>query len=326
MHRPVAFATTIALGLGLAPGAMADDAPLRVLATIGMIADVAHNVAGPCANVSTLIGAGTDPHDYSATPRDVQALASAELILYVDAALEERLAGVLQNFTDRTPTIGLVAATFEGAELLGDPDAPGTLDPHLWMDVSRWMRIAPVIADEITRLRPACEQGIQDNLAQYMARLGALHGWVGETVATIPPQHRMLVTAHDAFAYYSDAYGMEASEAIEGLSTTSEASIRDIRDVAAFVVDNNVPAVFVETTLNPRTIDALIAEARSLGHDVTLGGELYSDAMGDDGTAEGTYIGMIRHNTATIAQALGGTVPPLPDVLHDWAETWDMAQ
>ncbi|MGP9789753.1 metal ABC transporter solute-binding protein, Zn/Mn family [Roseinatronobacter sp. NSM] len=326
MHRPVAFATTLALALGLGPRAMAEDAPLNVLATIGMIADVAQNVAGPCATVSTLIGAGTDPHDYSATPRDVQALASAELIFYVDAALEERLAGVLQNFADRTPTIGLVAATFDSADLLADPDAPGTLDPHLWMDVSRWMKIAPVIADEITRLRPACQQGIQDNLAQYTAQLDALHDWVEETIATIPVQQRMLVTAHDAFAYYSNAYGIEASEAIEGLSTTSEASIGDIRNVAAFVVENSVPAVFVETTLNPRTIDALIAEAQSLGHDVTLGGALYSDAMGDVGTAEGTYIGMIRHNTATIAHALGGTVPPLPDLLRDWAETWDMAQ
>lgn len=325
MRAPLTATTTMALALGIAPGVMADEAPLRVLATIGMIADVAQNVAGPCAEISTLIGAGTDPHDYSATPRDVQALANAELIFYVDAALEERLAGVLRDFTDRTPTIGLVSATFSAADLLDDPDAPGTLDPHLWMDVSRWAQIAPVIADAITEQRPGCAQDIQTNLAQYLLQLDSLHDWVGETIATIPSSQRMLVTAHDAFNYYSDAYGIAASEAIEGLSTTSEASIRDIRDVATFVVENNVPAVFVETTLNPRTIDAMIAEAQSMGHDVTLGGELYSDAMGDDGTADGTYIGMIRHNTATIAQALGGTVPPLPDALHGWAETWDMA-
>ncbi|MCC5961208.1 MAG: zinc ABC transporter substrate-binding protein [Rhodobacteraceae bacterium] len=325
MHRPITFTTALALGLGLAPNAMADEAPLKVLATIGMIADVARNVADPCVDISTLIGTGTDPHDYSATPRDVQALAGAELIFYVDPALEERLAGVLQDFSDRTPTVGLIAATFDDADLLADPDAPGTLDPHLWMDVSRWARIAPVIADAITDLRPACAHTIQTSLDDYLVQLDALHTWVGDTIATIPQDQRMLITAHDAFAYYSAAYGIEASEAIEGISTTSEASIRDIRDVAAFVVDNNVPAVFVETTLNPRTIDALIAEVQSLGHDVTLGGELYSDAMGDDGTANGTYIGMIRHNTATIAQALGGTVPPLPDALHAWAETWDMA-
>lgn len=309
-----------ALGLGLE--ARAENAPLRVLATIGMISDVAQAVAGECAEVATLIGSGVDPHYYAATPADVRNLASAELIFYVDRALEERLADVLDRLRDRIPTLGLARASFDASELLGDP---GEMDPHIWMDVSRWMRIAPVIAEAIAGQRPECAESMAANLEVFSAQMAALHGWVGAAIASIPEGNRMLVTAHDAFYYFADAYGIEASEAIEGISTASEASIGDIREVADFVIENRVPAVFVETTVNPRTIEAMVAEVRARGHDVVIGGELFSDAMGDDGTPEGTYIGMIRANTVTITEALGGTLPDWPESLQAWAEAWRIA-
>ncbi|PZX45543.1 manganese/zinc/iron transport system substrate-binding protein [Roseinatronobacter thiooxidans] len=315
----------IASCAAFAAPANAQDGPLNVLATVGMVADVAQNVAGACANVTTLIGAGTDPHYFSATPRDVDALAQAELIFYVDRALEERLADVLDNFRNRTPTVGLAGASFDTDALLQDPDADGALDPHLWMDVSRWAQIAPVIAENIAQLRPDCAADLARNVADYTAQLDALHRWVGDAIATIPEGQRMLVTAHDAFYYFADAYGIEASEAIEGISTASEASIGDIREVAGFVIERGVPAVFVETTINPRTIEALVAEVQAQGHDVVIGGALFSDAMGDTGTAEGTYIGMIRANTATVTTALGGTLPDWPEVLQDWAQEWDIS-
>ena len=310
--------TAAALAPLLTLSAAAQEAPLNVLATVGMLADVAQSVAGDCATVSALIGPGVDPHAYSATPADVDAIAAAGLILYVDRKLEERLADVLARFRDRTPTLGLAAATFGPDDLLSDPQQPGHMDPHLWMDVSRWARIAPVIAGAIAEQRPDCAGTMAANVTRLTAQLEALHGWVGAAIASIPEGGRLLVTAHDAFYYYADAYGIEASEAIEGISTTSEASIGDIRAVADFVVARGVPAVFVETTINPRTIEALVAEARSRGHEVVIGGALYSDAMGDAGTAEGSYIGMIRANTITITEALGGTVPVWPDALRDW--------
>jgi manganese/zinc/iron transport system substrate-binding protein len=308
--------------LALSAPAVAEDAPLNVLATVAMIADVADNVAGECAEVTSLMGAGSDPHLYRATAADVDKLANADLIFYVDPALEARLAEVLANFADRTPTIGLARAAFDDVALLDDPQEAGEIDPHLWMDVSRWARIAPVIADAIAEQRPACAEAMAANVESYTAQLDALHAWVGDVIASIPEGRRLLVTAHDAFEYYSDAYGIEASEAIEGISTESEASIGDIRDVAAFVIERGVPAVFVETTLNPRTIEALVAEVQSQGHDVTIGGELFSDAGGDAGTPEGTYIGMIRANTITITEALGGTVPDWPEALQAWADQW----
>lgn len=309
----------------LAAPAAAENAPLNVLATVGMISDVAQSVAGECAAVSTLMGPGVDPHYYSATPADVDKIAAAELIFYVDRTLEERLADVLDGFRDRTPTVGLASATFDTADLLEDPDEPGEMDPHLWMDVSLWAQIAPVIAEAIAEQRPDCADAMAENVAALSEQMEALHAWVGEAIASIPEGNRILVTAHDAFEYFSAAYGIEASEAIEGISTASEASIGDIREVAAFVVETGVPAVFVETTINPRTIEALVAEVQSQGHDLVIGGELFSDAMGDEGTPEGTYIGMIRANTIIITEALGGTVPDWPAALHDWAHAWEIS-
>ncbi len=323
--KRTALAAGMALALSAPAAGAAENAPLNVLATIGMIADVAQTVAGECAAVSTLIGPGVDPHYYSATPADVDRIAAAELILYVDRTLEERLADILARFRARTPTVGLAAASFDTAALLEDPDARGEMDPHLWMDVSRWAQIAPVIADAIADQRPDCAEAMAANVEALSAQLDALHAWVGGSIASIPQGSRMLVTAHDAFYYFADAYGIEASEAIEGISTASEASIGDIRAVAAFVIENDVPAVFVETTISPRTIQALVAEVQAQGHDVVIGGALFSDAMGDAGTAEGTYIGMIRANAVTITQALGGTVPDWPEILQDWADEWDIS-
>lgn len=321
--------TKRALGAGLAlmlalPGAAmaTQEPPLKVLATVGMVADVARTIAGDCAEVTTLIGPGTDPHYFSATPRDVAAIAEAELILYVDRALEERLADVLDRFRTRTPTLGVIRATTTVDSLLEDPEAPGEIDPHLWMSVSRWARIAPVIAHAIADQRPDCMAALDERTRAYMDQLEALHDWVAAAIASIPEEARVLVTAHDAFYYFAEAYGIEASEAIEGISTASEASIGDIRAVAEFVITRGVPAVFVETTINPRTIEALVAEVQGQGHDVVIGGALFSDAMGDDGTPEGSYIGMIRANTITITRALGGTLPDWPPALQGWADEW----
>jgi manganese/zinc/iron transport system substrate-binding protein len=316
MPRFVLPAAGLGAILALAAPLTAQEPPLNVLATVGMIADVAQNVAGDCATLSTLIGPGTDPHYYSATPGDVRKIAQAELILYVDRALEERLADVLDNFRDRTPTVGLANAAFPPDALLQDPEDADSIDPHLWMDVSRWARIAPVIADAIAAQRPACADSLQANAASYMAALDALHDWVGKAIASIPEDQRLLVTAHDAFYYFAEAYGITASEAIEGISTASEASIADIREVADFVITHSLPAVFVETTINPRTIEALVQEVQSRGHEVRIGGALFSDAMGAEGTPEASYIGMIRGNTSVITLALGGSLPDWPEILE----------
>lgn len=323
---PVIAAIGLVAAFAAPERAVAQEAPVRVLATVEMIADVARNVAGACAEVEALLGPGVDPHYYSATASDVTRLGEADLILYVDFALEEQLAAVLERLSARRPTIGVLAAALDPADLLDDPDEPGQIDPHVWMDARLWAQIAPVIGDAVVEQRPDCADEIAANVEAYTVQLQALADWAGESIATIPQDQRRLVTAHDAFEYFANAYGMEASEAIEGISTASEASIGDIREVADYVIEHNVRAVFVETTVSPRTIEALVQEVRARGAEIAIGGELYSDAMGEPGTPGGTYIGMIFENVMTITQALGGTPAPLPEALADWAQEWGITR
>lgn len=294
--------------------------PLQVMTTIGMLADLATDLGGECTAVTSLMGAGSDPHLYRPSAGDITRLSQAELIFFVDPALEARLAEVLSSFGDRVPTMGVVEAALSADQIRTDPD--GARDPHIWMDVALWAQIAPPMVEKMASLRPDCADTMRTNLADVQTRLAALDAWTRDAIASIPSEARVLVTAHDAFGYFSAAYGMQASEAIEGISTESEASVADIRAVAEFIATGNVRAVFPETTINPRTIEALVAEVRATGRDLTLGQPLFSDAMGDTGTPEGTYVGMIRSNVVSVVTALGGTVPAWPAELTDWATTW----
>jgi manganese/zinc/iron transport system substrate-binding protein len=309
------------VALAALPSAVAQEArPVAVLATVGMIADVAENVGGSCADVTQLMGPGVDPHLYQASAGDVRRFQEADLILYAGYSLEGQLGDVLERFGERTPTIAVGPASIDPAELITTQDVYG-IDPHLWMDPSLWARIAPTIAEAIADIAPSCAETVRANADGYVAQLEALHAWTAETLATIPAEQRILVTAHDAFEYYGRAYGLEVA-GIQGISTESEAGVADIREMAELVAQREVPAVFVETTINPRTIQAVIDAAADRGHEVRIGAELYSDAMGDPGSAGGSYIGMLYENTANVARELGGTVPPLPEALRPWAERW----
>jgi manganese/zinc/iron transport system substrate-binding protein len=316
MMKHLLFALSFVTALGSASA----QAPLNVLATIGMIADVVDNVAGECVEVTTLMGAGVDPHLYQASAQDVQLMQDADIILYSGYVLEGQLGDVLNRFADIKPTVAVSPASIETGDLITVQDIYG-IDPHLWMDVSLWSKIAPTIAETLAELAPECAEDMMARAEDYQTQLSALHEWVGESIASIPEQQRVLVTAHDAFNYYARAYGIEVAS-IQGISTEAEAAVADIRETVDIVVESQVPAVFVESTINPRTIESVLQAARERGQQVEIGGELSSDAMGAEGTAGGTYIGMLYENTVTITEALGGTVPPLPDALAEWAEQW----
>ncbi len=290
-----------------------EETPIRAVVTIGMIGDVVAEVGGACVEVTTMMGPGVDPHLYQARAGDVRALQEAEIILYSGYALEGQLGDVLDRFAEMKPTLAVAPASIEPAELIAVEGLYG-IDPHLWMDVGLWARTVPTIEAALAALRPGCAAAMADAAADYAARLAVLDAWVGEAIATIPEAQRILVTAHDAFAYYGRAYGIEVA-GIQGISTESEAGVADIREMAATVAARGVPAVFVETTINPRTVQAVIDAVRQHGHEVAIGGQLFSDAMGEPGTSAGSYIGMIHHNTATIVEALGGSLPPLPPEL-----------
>ena len=314
-----AIAAAAALAAG--PPAAAAEKP-KVVATVGMLADVAANVGGDCVAVEAMMGPGTDPHLYQASAGDVQDLFAADAILYVGHNLEGQLGEVLAKVSRRKPTKAVAEAAIGEDELIHPEDA-AYADPHVWMDVALWARTAPVIAETLGGIAPDCAGAMADRAEDYAAQLAALDAWVAESVASIPERQRILVTAHDAFAYYGRAYGIEVA-GIQGVSTESEAGIADIRATVDLVVERAVPAVFIESTINPRTVRAVIDAARQRGHEVVLGPELYSDAMGEEGTPGGTYIGMLHSNTRGIVTALGGAPPALPGPLVAWAERWNV--
>ena len=301
----------------------AQSEPLRAAATVGMIGDVAQQVGGECASVTAIMGSGVDPHVYQASARDVSTFQRAEVILYGGYSLEGQLGEVLDGFSRRKPTVAVSEAAVSREELITTQDAYG-VDPHVWMDVSLWAGTVPVIAQAFTELRPECASLFEENAKEYLSQLEALHRWVGDAIATIPDPYRILITAHDAFSYFGRAYDIEVA-GIQGISTESEAGVADIREMAELVADRGVPAVFIESTINPRTIQAVVNAAAQHGHEVEIGSQLYSDALGAEGTAGGSYIGMIYKNVSNIVSDLGGEVPPLPAALADWATRWGVA-
>lgn len=313
------LSTLLAALLGAPPSARAVE-PVDVVATTAMIADVAQTVAGPCAHVLALMGPGIDPHLYKASAGDVALLFAADAILTTGLNLEGQMGDVLAKLAQTKTTRAVASLAVPEDQVLHTGHGTG-VDPHVWMDAGLWSRTVPVIGEAIAGLRPDCAADITARGAAYQTELAALDRWIRDSIATIPVHARLLVTAHDAFTYYGRSYGLEV-RGIQGVSTDSEAGIADIRAVVDTVVARKVPAIFVESTINPRTIEAVIAAAADQNHKVALGGALFSDAMGPPETAEGTYIGMLRQNTLTIVTALGGKPEPLPAALHAWAARW----
>ena len=277
--------------------------PLRAVATVGMLGDVVTNVGGDCVGVTTLMGPGVDPHLYRASARDVRTLADAGVIFYGGLRLEGQLVEVLGDLSRRRPTVAAMERIPE-ERLLGSPTYAGQFDPHLWMDASLWAETIGPVADALLELRLECEGEVRVNAERYRDELLALHAWDEARLASVPKGQRVLVTAHDAFAYFGRAYEAEVV-GIQGISTEAEASLADIRGVVDLVVTREIPAVFVESLISPRTVNAVRAAARDRGWPLEVSGQLYSDAVGPSDTPEGSYIGMIRANILTITGALG---------------------
>jgi manganese/zinc/iron transport system substrate-binding protein len=289
--------------------AAAEPAPrYRVVATVGMVADVVRQVAGDRAEVVGLIGEGVDPHLYKPARADVIALSQADVIFYNGLMLEGKMGDVLVQVARRgKPVYAVTEAIREQSDYVLT-DAEEHLDPHVWMDVGGWMRAVDVIADGLANFDPSHAEHYRARAAAYTEQLRELDAYAREVLGSIPEGQRVLVTAHDAFGYLGRAYGLEV-RGIQGLSTESEAGVADIERLVTFLVQREIPAVFVETSVADKNVRALIEGTRARGHAVRVGGELFSDAMGPAGTYEGTYIGMIDHNVTTIARALGGTAP-----------------
>jgi manganese/zinc/iron transport system substrate-binding protein len=275
---------------------------VHVVATIGMITDVVKNVGGERVVVTGLMGPGVDPHLYKASEGDVRKLYRADVIFYGGLHLEARMGEVLEEMGARTRVVAVTDAIPRDS-LMGSADYANQYDPHVWFDVRLWAMTVDRVAAALGETDPAHAAEYRARAARYRAELLELDAYVRAQAQRVPADKRVLITAHDAFGYFGRRYGFEV-RGLQGISTASEAGTADVQGLSRFIAQRKIPAVFIESSIPTRTIEAVREAVRSRGYDVGMGGSLFSDAMGTPGTPEGTYVGMVRHNIDTIVAAL----------------------
>jgi manganese/zinc/iron transport system substrate-binding protein len=280
--------------------------PIRVGATVGMVADIVREVAGDRAQVTNTIGSGVDPHVYSPTRSDVAVFLKSDIIFYSGLLLEGQMTDILAKVSRKRPVYA-VTELLKDDYLLRDKQS-GHPDPHVWMDVGGWIKAIDVVVEAMAGFDPPNTELYHQNAKAYQDILHRLDDYARQAIASIPDNQRLLVTAHDAFNYMGRAYGIEV-RGIQGISTESEAGLKDINRLVDLLARRRIPAVFVETSVSDKNVKALIEGAAARGQRVSIGGNLFSDAMGKPGTYEGTYVGMIDHNATIISRALGGQAP-----------------
>ena len=278
---------------------------INVVTTTGMIADIVGNVGGERVNAEALMGPGVDPHLYKASEGDVRLLQEADIVFYNGLHLEAQMGEVLERMNDFGVRTVAVADEIDPSLLQSPPEFAGNYDPHVWFDVTLWMKAVDQVKEALVELDPANAAVYQANADAYLSELEGLHQYVLDQANTIPAEQRILITAHDAFNYFGRAYGFEV-RGLQGISTEAQAGTADVQALADYIVEKQIPAIFVESSVPQRNVEAVQAAVQAQGFDVLIGGSLFSDAMGTEGTPEGTYIGMVRHNIDTIVEALAG--------------------
>lgn len=275
---------------------------IRVVATTGMIGDALENILDTVAEITTLMGPGVDPHLYKATQGDLARLNEADIIVYNGLHLEGKMVEILDKLKTKRTCVAM-EDLISKESLISVNGFENTFDPHIWFDVALWTeavnKLGVFLSDTLPRYRPQ----IKKNTENYVQDLQNLHVATGEKLNRIPKEKRILITAHDAFEYFGRAYGIEV-RGLQGISTLSEAGIKDISNMVEYLVTHEIPAVFVETSVSQRSINAVVEGCRRKGHDIQIGGKLYSDALGEKGSPQGSYIGTVEWNTETIANAL----------------------
>ncbi|WP_326328744.1 metal ABC transporter solute-binding protein, Zn/Mn family [Parapedobacter sp. 10938] len=269
-----------------------------ILATTGMVADMVQHIVGDSATVEALMRPGVDPHLYKASQGDLRKILDADYLFYNGLHLEGKLASILEKQARVKPVVA-VGDDLKGLIKVNET----TYDPHIWFDVSLWKAATAHAVRQMAELDRANAAYYEANGRRYMQALDSLDTWVTARIHTIPPTKRVLITAHDAFSYFGRAYGMEV-RGLQGISTVSEFGLRDVSGLVDYIITQGIPAVFVESSVSDRSLKAVLTGVRQRGGTVRIGGNLFSDAMGAEGTAEGTYIGMVKYNVNTIVEAL----------------------
>lgn len=285
----------------------ADAYPIRAVVTVGMVADLVRAVGGKEVAVTQLLGSGIDPHSYKATRDDIATVMQADMVFYNGLMLEGKMADSLKHAGENRPSIAVAEEIPAEFRMLADDGSSGS-DPHLWMDVGLWSHAAPVIATALSRFDPTHAEDYHQRSQAFQAELVSLQEYCRTCIASIPAESRVLVTSHDAFRYFGRAYSIEV-RGVQGISTESEAGLLRINQLVDLLVSKKIPAVFCESSVSQKTLEAVVSGAAARGQAVTILGPLFSDAMGLEGTWEGTWMGMLDHNVTLITRGLGGTAP-----------------
>ncbi len=298
----VVLAAAAAAGCGGGPTAPTPG-PLKVVATTTIVADLVGRIGGEEVALEALMGPGVDPHLYKPSAGDVWRLSSAHAVFYNGLHLEGKMGEVFAEMSRRGVTTVAVADCIPESELIRSEGFSGVHDPHVWFDVSLWRHAAECVRDALANIDPDHAAAYRSRADSYLVELAALDGWVRERAAALPEERRVLVTAHDAFTYFGRAYGFEV-RGLMGISTAAEAGTSDVQQLAQLITERRIPAIFVESSVSPRSIKALREAVAARGFEVAIGGSLYSDALGDPAGPTGTYAGMVRSNVETITGAL----------------------
>jgi manganese/zinc/iron transport system substrate-binding protein len=279
---------------------------VHVVTTVGMITDIVQQVGGDRVEVDGLMGPGVDPHLFKASEGDTARMARADVIFYNGLHLEGKMGDVFERMGQRVRTVAVTSRLHPEQDLRpAPPGFEGTHDPHVWFDVTLWMKAAECVRDTLAEMDPSHADVYRSNAQRYLGELADLHAYVKAQAARVPAGRRVLITAHDAFYYFGHAYGFEV-QGLQGVSTAAEAATADVQNLARFIAERRIPAIFIESSVPPKNIEAVRAAVQAKGFDVRVGGELFSDAMGSPSTPEGSYVGMVRHNIDTIVKALLG--------------------
>ena len=274
---------------------------LNIVTTTTMITDLVKNIGGQHINLQGLMGSGVDPHLYKASEGDVTKLSQADIIFYNGLHLEGKLVEVFEKMNTKKTVA--ISSVLDKNTLIGSEYFASNYDPHIWFNIEYWKQATQFVVSTLSEAIPEQNSTFQANGNAYIAQLNALKNKLENTISQLPKEERILVTAHDAFNYFGKAFNFQVV-GLQGLSTATEAGVQDVQKLSNFIIENKVKAIFVESSVPKRTIQALQAAVKSKGHNVTIGGTLYSDALGNAGTVEGTYIGMFEYNVNTIVEAL----------------------
>lgn len=280
-----------------------DNGNLNIVTTTTLITDLLNQIGGDKLNVQGLMGSGVDPHLYKASAGDVTKLSNADLIFYGGLHLEGKLVDVFEKMESQNITTIAVSDALDKNTLIGSEYFASNYGAHIWFDVHNWELITTFVVQKLSEADPENKAYFEENGKNYLEKLKVLDAEIKSIIDTLPKEKRILVTAHDAFNYFGKAYGFEVV-GLQGLSTATEAGVQDVQNLSNFIIEKNIKAIFVESSVPRRTIEALQAAVNSKNHHVEIGGTLYSDALGNAGTAEGTYIGMFKYNVNTIVNAL----------------------